>query len=401
MTRAVLVSIAIATIVAVSLAASAALADGVGAAPESLDFTLTRDGSDTRTLTLISDPETATSVHLAVTGQAAPWITLTGPESNDPVEVVTADANGRAAIEVAVTPPADVNNGVYVAEIRVFTTDSPIQAAVIVPVGIEIVGDAAISGALEVAAVPETVAEGSDLPVAVTVRNTGTVRVRPTLELSLTQGTETLATSRTEFDELAPGRVGDFVAVVEQPAAVGETVGLHLVLRFDQVEVARGTVSVEVVAAGGRSQAIIPGTIELIDRADPGGVARLVATFSNAGTGPVDARFVGSVSRDGEVAGPVESIHVTARPGVTDAVDLFVPIEAEGAYSIEGQWVSGGDPSGDPIIYEWSVGGGRALVPIAIAAIGVGLVLAVLSLRTAGRKPSVEPINDEIGVKAR
>lgn len=371
-------------IIATQFFASAALADGVGAAPDSLAFTLTREGSAGQVLVLIAEKEGPTQLALQIEGQAAGWITLSVPGSSEHVETVETRTSGRAVLDIDIEIPGDTGNGFYTAAIRVSTVEGDLQAAVVIPIDIEVSGDAVVSGALVSTEIPPAVEERDSLRIVATVVNTGTVRVVPTVVLTVMDGAGSSAESSTELESLPPGATTELVSTITHTGRAGDALVMDLVVLFDSEVIAERTASVAVVEHDALLGVITHGTIELVESADPGGVARLTATFTNEGATAADIMFSGAVSTDRGPSSSVNSIRMRTSAGATETVELFVPIETDGTYSISGRWVST-QASSDLVTFDWIVGSRYPWLPIVGLFGAVALALAMLAVYSKSR----------------
>jgi len=333
-----------------------AYAGGVGSAPDSLEFSLTRDGRETRTLVLLAESVAGSALAVTVTGPAREWVTVTPFGSSVPLPTVEIGEDGRALVEVTVTIPFDAGNGTYVAAVEISTIApaAKIQTAIAVPITIGVTGDAAIAGSLERVVVPRAVPVGADIVVNATVTNTGTVAARPSMAITISNQQDVRSRTTTEFAALRPGESVDLSARVEAVGVAGEELTMDLVVLLDSSEIGHETDVIDLTTAGSAAS-VAPLDITVTDPAEPGGVTRLVVSFVNDGLEPVAVTFIGSASRNGVPVTAVESIQVRADPGEIGTAEIFVTIERDGDYQIVGRWEGDGITS-EPVSIEWGVG---------------------------------------------
>ncbi len=336
-----------------------AYAGGVGSAPDSLEFSLTRDGRETRTLVLLAESVAGSALAVTVTGPAREWVTVTPFGSSAPSPTVEIGKDGRALVEVTVTIPFDAGNGTYVAAVEISTIApaAKIQTAIAVPITIGVTGDATIAGSLERVVVPRAVPVGADIVVNATVTNTGTVTARPSMAITVSSQQDVRSRTTTEFAALRPGESVDLSARVEAVGVAGEELTMDLVVLLDSSEIGYETDVIDLTPAGATATSVSPLDITVTDPAEPGGVTRLVVSFVNDGAEPVDVAFVGSASHDGAPIAAVRSIRVHAEPGEMGTAEIFVAIERDGKYEITGRW-EGNDVASEAVALQWDVGSG-------------------------------------------
>lgn len=356
-----------------------AYAAGVGSAPDSLAFSLTREGSETKTLVLLTEPGAPTELRIVVAGEVGGWVVVTPFGSATPTEVLDVGADGRALASVTVSVPNDAANGIYMADIEVYIEDSDasIQAAVVIPVTVEVTGNAIVAGSLTDIATPSVASPGGEIIVSATVLNTGTVVARPVMVITLSDGSSVLGTNSTEFAVLAPGESADVSARLQARGTEGDRLSIEVIVMFGSTAIGRTTADIDVVSASATTR-ITPLGIVITEPAESGGVTGLAATFVNDGTQAVDVAFVGSVSRNGVPLDSVKSISVHAEPGESAGAEFFVPVDRDGDYEVNGRWEGDGLAS-DPVTFSWTVGSTFSLVPV----FGV-TVFSVLALVLVG-----------------
>ncbi len=355
-----------------------AYAAGVGSAPDSLTFSLTRDGSETKTLVLLAESGARSTLSIVVTGEIGGWVDVTPFGSTTPTGVLEVGADGRALADVTISVPIDAANGTYTADIEIYLEDSnaSIRAGVVVPVTVEVTGSAIVAGSLTSIATPSVASPGGEIIVTASVLNTGSVLARPTMVIALSDNGGVLGTNSTEFAPLAPGESADVSARVPARGSEGDRLAIEVVVLLDSIEIGRTTATIDVVPAVATTK-ITPLGIVIREPADTGGVTRLAGTFRNDGTEAVIVAFVGSVFLDGASTDSIESISVRAEPGQTASAELFVPIRSEGDYEITGRWEGDGFAS-EPVTFSWRVGLGLSLVPILGASIFAVLALVLV-----------------------
>ena len=380
----------ISLIVATSLAASPAHAAGIGVAPEAISFTLTRDGSARATLLVFDSDENQDGAELTLAGDVADWLTLADDEQ--PTVAFAFDQTGRVIVPVTAVVPSDAANGRYIAAIEVRptgTTDS-VRASVVVPVVIEVTGDAVVSGEATIT-IPERAASSEAIPIAVAVENTGTVRVVPVVTYSVVDQAGGISTGVVRSDALAPGERVNVPVAASHGQPAGAEVDVDVAVSIDELPIAGSTGTVGIVEAAELTATLVPLDATVARTAGPGGIATITASVSNGGAADVATAFRGAVEVDGNIVDTVASIPLVVAPQATATVDLFVPVAEEGTYRVTGRW-DGQEPESGDVVIEWRVG--SAVSSWALLALGTvvvaGVVVLTFSLRHATTRPSTE-----------
>lgn len=380
----------ISIIVATSLAVGPAQAAGIGVAPEVISFTLTRDGSARATLLVFDSDDNRDGAELTLAGDVADWLTLA--DDDDPTVAFAFDQTGRVIVPVTAVVPSDAANGRYTAAIEVRPTGSTdsVRASVVVPVVIEVTGDAVVSGEA-VITIPERAAASEAIPIAVAVENTGTVRVVPVVTYSVVDRTGGISTGVVRSDPLAPGERANVSVAADHGQLAGAEVDVDVAVSIDELPIAGATATVEIVEAAELTATLVPLDTTVAQAAGPGGIATITTSVSNTGAADVATVFRASVEIDGNIVDAVASIPLVVAPQATATVDLFVSVGEEGAYRVTGRW-DGQEPESDDVVIEWRVG--SSVSPWAVLALGtvvvVGVLVLSLSLRHATAGSSAE-----------
>lgn len=337
-------------------------------------------------------------------GDASAWITLLNL-TGDPPARIEAQPNATTPVSARIRVPDDAANGTYRADINIQQmagddlgggSGQNITGGFVAQVRVDVVGTQRLEAAISNVVLGETEV-GQPLRIRMALENTGNVELVPQVRLSITDG---------------QGNPVDPVAQVYDPVPVGDAVSLTT--EWDTTGRLPGAyrVGVAVLLTGEQRynkqfpfQLFPEGTftrqgdflsLELTNRPDPGAVASLIADFQN--TGKIDslAKFVGRVFRGGELVDTVESTELLVQAGARGELEVFVPVEERGAYSIEGLVNFEGHET-DTRTIEFKVpanlGGGGFLQTWQIIAIGAIAVLIVAAgalevRRRMRRKPS-------------
>lgn len=199
---------------------SVASADGIAAFPNRLEVDNgLRGGVYERSITLQSDFDEPGVFELEPRGPIADWITI---QTREGVELTELDAppKERLSLQVVVTIPDDVPNGIYEGGLGALLvvdgetsgegTGSGIRLGVVVPITIDITGEQMIS-----ANFLELIINDGEvgLPHRVTavVQNTGNVGLAPDVLFEVLAEDEVIDTLEPSLDLVAPGETAQLI----------------------------------------------------------------------------------------------------------------------------------------------------------------------------------------------
>lgn len=276
-------------------------------------------------------------------GDASEWVT---PEdlSSEPIRRIRAAANETVSVVAHIRVPAEAANGTYRANIileeviasEVEGSGQDVARSLVTQLRVDVVGDQRLEASIA-DVVLDPVEVGQPLRVRMALENTGNVELIPEVRLNILD---------------AQGAPVDDVAQAHERVPVGASVSLAT--EWDTTGRLPGQYRVDVVVLVSGQQAynrefpfeLFPeGTftrqgeflsLELTNRPDPGAVASLIANFENTGKIDTLAKFVGRVFRGGELVDTIESTELLVQAGARGELEVFVPVEERGSYSVEG-----------------------------------------------------------------
>ncbi|MBI4438595.1 hypothetical protein HY640_01545 [Candidatus Woesearchaeota archaeon] len=326
---------------AAALLASSADALSIGVSPGRVDFNdVLKGGYAEKTLTVSTNSESPLVASVELGGEVSEWLSL---EPNQTRFVLSVSSPYR--VKVIVRPPKDARNDSYSGSVT-FNTEGlgnlTTRIGGIIRTGVTSVLELRTTGR-EIVACSAGNIQVSDtehsLPLLVTavVQNTGNVRLRPSLRVSVFDqsmksrvlqrtavGEEVLPTSERVVSANFPNQlgVGQYWAEV-----VLDECGVVKTGTFDVGE--RGSVSDKGELSGIRN----PGWVSVNE------TVPIRAAFRNSGSRAVSAYFRGEVRLDGRFISQLQSEELTVPSGSdVELVSYFVPA-TQGRYVVSGQVV--------------------------------------------------------------
>ncbi|MCX6710110.1 MAG: hypothetical protein NTV63_04140 [Candidatus Woesearchaeota archaeon] len=311
----------------------------LGVSPATLRFpNLLRGGFSQRSI-LISTMSDAMKVDIHAEGNISSWLSF----SNYTINV---SAGNSKPIKVFVKPPIDVPNGNYSGYIVVTRKPLETQAlstgignlvimSVNIPVDVVITDIETIDCTANSFLISDA-EEGSQPKLAVSIINSGNVRMSPVIRADIWDQEKENALEFLEFnaDEILPSVEQQFefsMPLQELPVgqywaqmSVPECRNSEL-LTFDILKKGSLTTSGKLIQ------------IKNLPWLNLGATAKISAIFKNDGKKDVSARFKGIVSIDGQIIKVLESEQLNIPVGETVDLNTFFKPEAMGRYVISGK----------------------------------------------------------------
>lgn len=326
------------------LVPSVASADGITAFPNRVEVDNgLRGGVYERSITLQNDFDEPGVFELSSDGSIADWIEIQTREGVTLTEI-DAPPKERVSVQVKVTIPDDVPNGVYDGSLGALLildgeasgegTGSGVRLGVVVPITIDITGEQTIQ-----ASFLELVVNDGEvgLPHRFTavIQNTGNVGLVPNLVLEVVFGDEVVDTLEPALDLVAPEETAQLSFDWETETQRPGDYTARAAVSFGDLDLGSQERSFTLAPRGTLTRSGEFTSLELIgDVPRPGGVARVQAQFVNTGQIESRAELVGELFLAGELIDVPQNPPTLVQPGVVETLELFIDTDFAGAYTL-------------------------------------------------------------------
>jgi hypothetical protein len=323
---------------------SVASADGIAAFPNRLEVDNgLRGGVYERSITLQSDFDEPGVFELESRGPIADWITI---QTREGVELTELDAppKERVSLQVVVTVPDDVPNGIYEGGFGALLlvdgetsgegTGSGIRLGVVVPITIDITGEQMVSANfLELIVNDGEV--GLPHRVIAVVQNTGNVGLAPDVLFEVLAEDEVVDTLEPSLDLVAPGETAQLAFNWETETQRPGAYTARASVSFGELDLGSQDRQFTLAPRGTLTRSGQLTSLELIgDLPRPGGVARVQAQFTNTGQIESRAELIGELFLAGVLIDAPQNPPTLVQPGVVETLELFLDTELPGAYTL-------------------------------------------------------------------
>ncbi len=315
----------------------------IGISPGVVSFPrMLKEGYAERSVTVSTNSEELLTGHLEIEGDVADWISL-APDSLN----FNFSSNNPYRFTIIMQPPADTRNGNYTGIVRAVTDnlasiDSGMGSAVIAAVALrieaEVVGDQIVQCRAGAFAVSSTEI-GLPFTVYSTVYNDGNIRLRPTVEVKVSDPYTEEVLIDEEFlgDTILPTLSRRVSQEIDNDLDIGQ-----YFVDIDVKECEMGQrLSFDVFEKGsiidnGRFIGIRTNEITYVDEPTP-----VLPVFKNEGSRTVLAKFSGQVVnlRNNRIVQVLESDELAVEAGNQIEFPLFFTPESAGQYRITGRIV--------------------------------------------------------------
>jgi hypothetical protein len=302
-----------------------------------------RGGYAEDTIYIASDTELDSPINYEAMGDIKEWISFE-PDINNNNATIYVNRNHPQALKVIIQPPADLAQGNYTGSFRVITgaLNSPegpygsqLQAAFLIRINLEIIGDQILSCAMGGIIIANTEL-GKPIEVGISISNQGNVRVIPELSIDIWNQDQTkIILSQTNLFSIPtlPTTSRSYTYSLETPLRIGQywaylsskPCGNSELISFNIVE--KGTIS--------DSGELL--RIENRPWANTGEIIPITAFFRNSGPRIVSAKFKGIITLDNRIVENIESDFYDIHPEEIMNITVFFTPKKPGQYYISGR----------------------------------------------------------------
>ena len=388
-------ALAAAVFVTASAAVSPALAlpsddekAGIGVAPSVIERSSALRGSTfEENLILLNGLSGDREFTLTPTGAVAGWLSFRD-QAGAVVDRVVLPQEGNAVVSVRVAVPAETANGDYEGRIEVLSRpvggadgsgqDLGIGAIVILRVNVG--GTMNLAGRLT-QVIADDAEVGRDAIIYAQFVNQGNVSFVPTIAATIRKGSQVAAElSVTSADPIFPGQSSDVPVPWDTTDALPGTYDVSVTATAPGLALGEAATTLRLGPPNKLGRAGELSKLVLVNEPEPGGAARLRATFVSGSELPVPAIVVGDVERDGSFLGQVKSLETVVSAGATTDLDLVIPDLVDGEYRVVAL-VSFDGRSTEKREVTFTVGtGGPPLMMMGAGLVGIALIGAAFYL---------------------
>ncbi len=327
---------------------------GVGVAPAFIEIQDgLRSGTYSERLILENADTVDVEFELLTEGEVGSWVTFTSTEDRThQLTSVQIPAGRREDVRVQFDVPPDVANGSYNGAIEVRSrrvgddvadgAGAGVGIGALVDLSMQVVGTERRAGALVDARVDPTEV-GMPGRFHAIVRNDGNVQLRPVLGVAILRADQLVdeLDTRAELFPVDPEQQGDVYVDWDTSLQLGG----DYVARFVVTDVAGGAeqsighvdVPFRLQPRGTFTRDGVLESLELVNRPEPGGVAKLSARFQNTGQIETTAVFEGDLYVDDHLVSTVESAPRATPAGESVDVDFALNGVEEAGYRVVGR----------------------------------------------------------------
>jgi hypothetical protein len=215
---------------------------------------------------------------------------------------------------------------------------APITPGAVIPVSINVGGE--IRKELNCVSIQvESAEQGSEIVINVITENTGNIEVTPAADIEIldTEQKEVIKTARQSLKAISPGaREESQLKISTSDLKTGANYWASVTIELDGQQICQKQIPFDVYEKGTESCLAILNAIQAPSFVSVSEEAEIIAMVDNTGDSPIDAKFIGVVTMDGNIVGNVESQIVSILPGMKgNLISYFTPKE-EGIYVISG-----------------------------------------------------------------
>ncbi len=317
------------------------LAINIGVSPGTMTFqSLVKGGYAEQDVILTTNSESNVTGHIDFGGEISNWIHLTNNESS-----FTFSRLRPFKSKIVIEPPEDAQAGNYSGQVSFVTdavssvtgtTGSAVRASVAVSLSAEVVGEQFIGCTVGAISLPST-ESGRRLEFSSSILNTGNVRLRPNIELTVWDQLRQSIIARHSFrsPEILPTTSQNVFESFPSSLEIGQY-WLEIVVpdcKTDDI-LTFSIVSPGEIADSGTLDGIFVKPLYYV-----GSPAEITAVFSNKGARSVNAQFKGQIYRNNQLVSVLDSDSLTVLPGTQNNFKMFFTAPSEGTYEIRGRVV--------------------------------------------------------------
>ena len=330
-------------------AAPAGAQESLGVFPTVLEIPdALRGGTFSRALAVQNfDADLPTTITISADGDLADWVRYTDVETGtEDLSTFDLEPNTGREVDLEFTVPDDVPNGEFQGQIIVQSFGASesgegvgVGLTVAVLTTITVSGDETRDASLQDVRV-DPAEVGIDQRFAATVSNAGNVRVEPRVDVVITRDDQVVAelSSGEDFFRVEPDESADaYVDWETSEVAAGDYTAAFSVFDIagrDPVLIGERTMEFRLEPTGALTRSADFFEFVLINTPEVGGEAVIEGRVSNTGQLEIQAVLDADVSLDGGAARAVTSLPQRIGPGGSSTLELRVPVEAAGDYTV-------------------------------------------------------------------
>lgn len=311
----------------------------VGISPASLEFDdVLRGGYAQDTITVSVDTEDPVEIHLDKRGEISEWVNF----SENNFSVSKSDPH---QLDVYIRPSDDIPNGNYSGFISVKTRElgegqeghavGVVRSALDLDVSAEIT-DIQDTSCSVVKTNVDSVEKGDDIVFDLEIENNGNVIIEPTVDMKIRDKDQQNVVKEESFtgEEILP-------SLEETRSFRVSSRDMELGQYWADISVlecySESTKTFDILEQGAlKAEGKILGIVTK-ENISAGETIPIEVLFKNTGEKEVDARFKGSVSKDGNIVQILESEKERVDSSKTNEFDFYFTPEKEGNYIIKGR----------------------------------------------------------------
>lgn len=335
-------------VLGVTSVAPAGAQESLGVFPSFLEVPdALRGGTFSRVLAVQNfDADQATTITIEANGDLEDWVRFTDPETGtEDLTTFDLDANDGREVTLEFAVPDDIPNGEFVGQIVVQSFSGEegegvgVGLTVAVQATISVTGDEIRDPSLEDVSV-EPAEVGIDQRFLATVGNAGNVRVSPRVDVTITRDDDVVAeiSSGDAFFRVEPGESADaYVDWETSEVAAGDYTAAFSVFDIagrEPVLIGESTTDFRLEPTGALTRNAEFVDFVVVNTPEIGGEAVIEGRVSNTGQLEIQAVLDADVRVDGGAPSALTSLPQRIGPGGTAVLELRVPLEADGTYSV-------------------------------------------------------------------
>jgi hypothetical protein len=335
-------------------------AEGIGIYPGDIKYmNVLRGGQYFQDVGVVNDSKVERVFRLEAGGDIAAWVGFF--DIRDRAKQVTeisipASSDGHVFMRLLVPP--DLANGRYGGYVRTLATiPSNIEGSTLtVTVGAQASVDVIVTGTQNLAGnlvdLGATDTEvGTPLRLRTVVLNSGNVVVQPEIyfdvrPVAAAPGSSTSVPSLatvpgprrvTANEPVFPGETKTLITEIPTDTLAPATYRADIAVRFGSFTFGSRNLNVTVHPRGALTRQGELLELRLVNEPQPGGLAKVQATFINTGQIDSKAAFVGELYHQGELVNAITGLEKVVSKGEQAALDLLVEVPVRGEYRLVGK----------------------------------------------------------------
>ncbi|HYM16528.1 MAG TPA: hypothetical protein VEZ14_13305 [Dehalococcoidia bacterium] len=364
--------------------------DGIGIYPTLLSFPDTLRGRDYYgTVGVINGGPHDRTYRFETEGDAAAWLSfVTTSDRGATLREISVPAHGSVQVMVRADVPATVPNGQYTGLVRVITTGATNAGSSTRPgVGVNLGGEVSVALAVTgtervegqfISASASDVESGYPLRIQSSLVNTGNVQVNPTFDIAFNgfygNPVDHLVTSD---QTLTPNEHKQLI--IEWPTS-GKPLGLlvaRIRVAYGSLDLGTKEVRFNIVPPGTFTRRAELASVRLVNRPQPGELAKITALFKNTGQIQTTGKFIGELYVGDRLIESLQSPEQLLLPGGSGDLEVLAHVVDKGTYTVKGKInYEGRETDVQQVSFKVGSGGG---IPGWIVFVASGVTAAVIA----------------------